>query len=504
LVISRNSTFTYKGKDKKIPEIAKELNVRYILEGSVRRAGDQVRINAQLIDAEKDHHIWAERFDDTLQNIFELQDKITKKIVSALAVKLSIAEESNVSAKETTNEIAYDAFLKGREHFNKMTPDDFVKAVDYFERTIKIDPNYSRAYAALGQTYNTAWLLHFPAFWEQMKIDGSTGRLRAVHYLKLAMRNPTLEAYILAAGIGMHRRHYDEMIAYAEKALAIAPNTADGNRWLGTNLVFAGKPEKAIGFLKKALRLDPYNLQNITRVTIFIGLVHFSLGDLEKAVEFIEKGLKINPEFKNFSNFLAASYAHLGQNNEAKKALENYLTLYPKGYHPSIKQLYFHWPFKNVEVFNRLAEGLVKAGLRGNPSDYYKVVEENKLTGKKIRETIWGHKLTGFNYWGAEYWVKYDDEGNINYYATWIEKEKKKEVDVDGNETWIVEEIKKEIGDKGKAWIEGSMNCIQWDNFFGGLTNCSEYYRNPDGNVDTKSEYIGLSYTLPFLFSVID
>ena len=483
LVISRNSTFTYKGQNKKIPEIAKELNVRYVLEGSVRRAGDQVRITAQLIDAKTDHHVWGERFDDTdtFQNIFELQDKITKKIVSALAVKLSIAEENNVSVKETTNMIAYDAYLKGKDHFNKVTPDDFIKAIDYFEQAIKIDPNYSRAYAALGQTYQTATNLGFP---HKMNIDWETARLRAVHYLKLAMNNPTFEAYRLAADMERILRHYDQMVAYVEKAVSIAPNDANVNLGLGWILVFAGRPKEGIEYLNKALQLDPNNLLILANATSWIGIAHFSMGELEEAVKFIKKGSTINPESNTYLSCLVASYALLGQNIEAKKALDKYLKHFPEGYYPSIQTLYYGWSFKNVEVFDRFAEGLVKAGLRGDPSDYYKVVVENKLTGREIREILFGHTQTAIEPWG-EWWVETDKEGDMIWKG------------IGTNQEW-------EEQDKGKCWIEGDMICFHFEKFFDGHTCCEEYYRNPDGNAETKSEYLGVSYYQMYPFSVVD
>ena len=481
LVISRNSTFTYKGQNKKIPEIAKELNVRYVLEGSVRRAGDQVRITAQLIDAKTDHHVWGERFDDTdtFQNIFELQDRITKKIVSALSVKLSIAEESHVSAKETTNMIAYDAFLKGKDHFYKVTPDDFIKAIDYFEQAIKLDPNYSRAYAALGNTYQIATDL---AFTNQMNIEWETARRKAVSYLKIAMKNPTFEAYTLAADIELHLRHYEEMIAYAEKALSIAPNNAEVNWRSGSFLIYAGRPEEGIKYLNRALQLDPNDTRILGNVTVSIGIAHFSMGQLEQAVQFIKKGREYNPELWRTSAVLVASYALLGKDVEAKKEFENILTNW--GYHPSIQEVYYTWPFKNVEVFDRLAEGLVKAGFPGNPSDYYKLVEENKLTGKEIRETLFGHTQTAIESWG-EWWAEIDKEGNTSLRV------------IGTNQEW-------ELHDKGKSWIEGDMVCFHYEKLFDGLTSCGEHYRNPDGNADTKSEYIEINHTQMSLFSVVD
>jgi len=153
MVISSNSTFTYKGKEIKIPVIAKELGVKYVLEGSIRRAGDEVRINAQLIDAVTDHHVWADRFDGKNESIFALQDKITERIVSALAVKLSASEKKVTTEKGTNNMVAYDTFLKGMSHMRKFTPKDLVKAIEYFEKAIELDPNYSEAYANIANIY---------------------------------------------------------------------------------------------------------------------------------------------------------------------------------------------------------------------------------------------------------------------------------------------------------------------------------------------------------------
>jgi tetratricopeptide (TPR) repeat protein len=136
-----------------VKQVAEELGVRYVLEGSVRRAGDQLRINAQLIDATTGGHLWAERYDGQMDNVFALQDKITRKIVSALAVQLTAGDEKQVAGKETDSAEAYDTFLKGWVHYRRGTPDDFVQAISYFEKAVELDPNYSRAYAALAAIY---------------------------------------------------------------------------------------------------------------------------------------------------------------------------------------------------------------------------------------------------------------------------------------------------------------------------------------------------------------
>ena len=155
LVIARNSTFTYKGKPVKVKQVAEELGVRYVLEGSVRRAGDEVRINAQLIDALTGHHLWAERYDGKMDRIFALQDQINQKIVSALAVKLTGGEKELVVQRGTDNVAAYDEFLRGWGYYLRLTPEDFAKAASSFRKAIELDPNYGRAYAALALVYWT-------------------------------------------------------------------------------------------------------------------------------------------------------------------------------------------------------------------------------------------------------------------------------------------------------------------------------------------------------------
>jgi hypothetical protein len=149
-VISRNSVFTFKNKPTKIQQVAKELNVHYILQGSVRRAGDKIRVNAQLIDANTDHHLWAEKYDGRIEDVFSLQDNITRRIVSALSVKLTNQEQALISSADTDNIEAYDLFLKARSLLNQFTPESFVEASILLKKATELDPNYSQAYALLA------------------------------------------------------------------------------------------------------------------------------------------------------------------------------------------------------------------------------------------------------------------------------------------------------------------------------------------------------------------
>lgn len=252
LVISRNSTFAYKGKSISTPQIAEKLGARYVLEGSVRKVGEQVRINAQLIDATTDHHLWAERYDAKMDNIFDLQDKITQKIITALSVKLAKEEQKYLSIRETSSIAAHDAFLKGMDNLNRHSRT--AKALSYFEKAIKLDPDYGRAYVGLARTYDDAsWLNLFA----RLGISFQETRLWMRHYLQLAMKNPTSFANVLNAKIIYLERRYEEAIAIIRRAIKLDPNDARSNWNMARALTAGGRPEESIEFAEIALRIDP-------------------------------------------------------------------------------------------------------------------------------------------------------------------------------------------------------------------------------------------------------
>jgi TolB-like protein len=253
LVISRNSTFVYKDKSIGTKQIAENLGARYVLEGSVRKVRDQVRINAQLIDAPTQHHLWAERFDGPLSDIFSLQDKIARKIVASLAVKLTEPEQENVYRKETDDIKAYDALLKGADLMKRYSPDRTVKAIPYFEEAIKLDPNYSRAYAGLAEAYIFAGIYGG-------RIVGLSPRecfLRGEHNREISMKNPTYGSYMVNAYFFLPvQRRWEEAIADGERGVALAPKESSAFHALGWALIWGGRPEEAADVAVTALRVD--------------------------------------------------------------------------------------------------------------------------------------------------------------------------------------------------------------------------------------------------------
>ncbi len=353
-VIARNTVFTYKNKSVQVRKVAAELGVRYVLEGSVRRVGDQVRINAQLIDATTGGHLWAERYDGALTDIFRLQDQVTEKIVAALAVNLTGAEKAGKKRVETSNPEAYDAFLKGWAHYRRQTPDDFSLARDYLERAIQLDPDYSRAYAALATLY---WETHIRSWFAALKLDRERVKERAYWYRDKALADPTSLAYVIDAEMLMWVRRHDKAITQVKRALELAPNDAYAQLKLAEVLVYAGQPRKALESVATAVRLDP---RGEPRQLYIRGLAEFGLEAFDKAAASLQRTLELNPEFAKPTAILTAAYGYLGQ-RDAAKLLEPYQT---EWWGVSVSTAVLQFPFQREKDRQRLAEGLRKAGLR--------------------------------------------------------------------------------------------------------------------------------------------
>ena len=356
-VIAGNSSFTYKGKAVDVKDVARDLDVRYVLEGSVRRVGDQVRINAQLIDATTGGHLWADRYDGTLGDVFGLQDQVTSKIATVLAVQLSASDQNRETKKETASTDAYDEFLKGWNQYLKRTPDSFAQAIVHFGRAFAIDPSYSRAYAALAATYWQSW----KRFWHEEVGERRwhDARVQAEGYLTKAMKNPTPLAHQIASAISLQRGNLDKSIAEGEKSIAIDPNDSEGYIALADALIYSGDAQQGALMVEQAMRLNPhyppYYLYEL-------GLAKFALGLLDQAAAEFEKAVALNPKDVWAQRMLLATYGKLGRDDEAARVRENlsrseFLGLL------TINSASFWHPFQDSENNVRFAEGLRMAGV---------------------------------------------------------------------------------------------------------------------------------------------
>jgi adenylate cyclase len=466
-VIARNSSFTYKGKTVQVKEIAEDLGVRYVLEGSVRKAGDEIRINAQLIDAISGHHLWAERYDGAMGKIFALQDRITQKIVTALAVKLTGSEKELVGKKGTDNVAAYDAFLRGWGHYLRLTPEDFAKAAASFRKAVELDPNYGRAYAALSAVYWDASAM--PASLKGLGVSWHEARARTIQCLQKATEGPI--AHSVKSQRYLWRRQHQEAISEVERALALDPNDPTSLYHMGNALTYAGRPKEAIEFLERGMRLDPHNP---SRYLIGLGRAHFSMGELEEAVGLYEKALRLNPETAPWAwgGCLAAFYALLGRDQEARSMFE---TIKKEKFDVpgtvNLRYIMNSVPYKDQAVAERLVQGLLKAGFPPAkiPGGYFPAFKENQLTGEEIKNLLFGSKITGYIFYPQQFWAKYEKNGDITYEGPSIA----------GGPTT----------DSGKSRIEGDTICWQYQKRFWGVEFCGTVFRYPGGTPEGKDEY---------------
>ena len=364
LVIARHSTFAYKGKTIKIKQVAEELGVRYVLEGSVRKAGNNVRITAKLIDAKTGHSIWADRYDGDLKDVFGLQDKVIGNIVTVLAVQLTAGEEERHSRKGTSNEKAYDDFLKGWEHYLRQTPEDFRKAIAYFEKAIDLDPDYNRPYAALAATYWETW----KRFWHER-----IGLSRLIHeprylaeqFLEKALQNPTPLAHQVASARYLNMQRHEDAIAEAQSAISLDPNDADSYVALAGALSLAGRAEEALGWIERAMRRNPHYP---SFYLYQLGLARFGLGQLDRAAISLEQAVALNPDDRWSYRLLLATYGLLNRNVEAEKALSAIMERDRRGwlhfFDPLTIRTSVYWlPFKEKVDAERFIEGLRNAGI---------------------------------------------------------------------------------------------------------------------------------------------
>ena len=355
-VIGRNSTFIYKGKPVKIRQVAEELGVHYILEGSVRRAENMVRINAQLIDATTGGHLWSERYDEQIDNIFSLQDKITQKIAEALAVEIVIDEKENIPKKETESLEAYLTFLKGWQHYRRFTPKEFSEAIPLFEEALELDPNYWRAYAALAKIYLE---IHRRVPWRRsMGLDKREVYRSANKYLKLAMKGPTPLAYEVATEMHLIHADFEGAITEAERAVSLDSNDPDSHLAMGLALSLNGRHREAVDSFKRAIRLDPFFKD---RYGYALGAAYFFMLEFEKAATLLENAFKSHPENTSTLWFLTASYGHLGREQEAKATLAKLRELMPQ--YAYLRNLKYGFKFKDPADYELFADGLRKAGM---------------------------------------------------------------------------------------------------------------------------------------------
>jgi adenylate cyclase len=349
-VIARNSTFTYKDKPVKVQQVAEELGVRYILEGSVQKTEKRVRINAQLIDAITGRHLWAERYDRNLSDIFAVQDEITIKIISALRVKLTKGE--SLWGVGTDNLDAYLKYLQSRKHGQRFSKESYALRRKLAEEAIALDPEYVDAYLELSDTYLHSMRSSSPESAKQLLEQAEELVKKAI-----SLRADHADARAFLGRIYLRKKQFDEAIAELQRAVAMAPNSADVNARLAYTLENAGRPEESISLYEKAMRLSPVS---DSWYVAGLGWSYFGMGHYEEAISALKRYLNHDPENKIVRASLAAAYIMLGREEEARNEAAEVLRLDPKF---SVEAYRKRSQYKNPEDVKRFYDALLKAGL---------------------------------------------------------------------------------------------------------------------------------------------
>ncbi len=352
-VIARNSSFTYKRRSVDVREIGRELGVRSVLEGSIRRAGQRVRITAQLIDATSGSHLWAERYDRDLTDIFEVQDDVTRRIVSALKLTLSPAEKARLAEGEPSNIDAYDCCLRGREMMlgKEKNRSTFEEAVKFFKKALALDPNYSQAYAGLG----FAHMFDYQNRWS----DDPDGSFKlAKGYAQKALDNDPNEplAHCVAGLTAIFERDFDRAKVEIDQALALNPNLALAHNFLGTIRSYTGRPLEAIPAIEQAMRLDPASRPQFLH---FLGIAYLLAGKYETAAAMLRQRILLVPNTDFSRVVLASALGHLGQVEEARRIWGELMEINPKYL---LSEHIGRQPLR-AEDAERITGGLAKAGL---------------------------------------------------------------------------------------------------------------------------------------------
>jgi adenylate cyclase len=450
-VISRNSVFTYKGQAAKAPQVARELGVRYVLEGSVRRAVDRVRVTAQLIDAVSDRPLWAERYDRRLDDVFAVQDALKQQIVAALTVELRPGEQARLANRPTENLEAYEYYLRGRHALSLLASTSIRTAYWALERAIELDPNFAEAYATLALA--SALDYRGTDQWDDWVRPPGRARAQAIQQARKASAlNPDLALPgLVLTHIQLADRKYDEALAQVEQAIARAPGDSWGYETKALVLTAVGRHEEALRAMQQALRLDPkppalyYNT---------LGRIQFALKDYVSAAESLEKAAREMIAGVNWQStyYLHATYAYLGRTKELEELQQSWW--FPQFNLTAVRMDAF---YRREEDMEHYLAGLRKANVTEfafgfQPAEHV----DQRLSGENLRNLLYGRSFQAF---AMGLWLPTEFHFSKEGLATW--------------------QIRHDISDKSPTRIEGDSICLRFAVITRGREACYQVFLNP-------------------------
>ncbi len=464
-VIARNSVFTYKGRAVKVQEVARDLGVRYVLEGSVRRAGNRVRVNAQLIDATSGHHLWAERYERDYTNVFAVQDEVVGRIVSALKVKLTSAEQTQLTRLPTENLKAYDTYLRAGQHYYSGDPSRLRKGLLAYEAAIALDPEFADAYAGYARAAVDVWRFDYLSVMSGA-LAHKTAKDAADKALELNPDIPT--AHSVLALLRMVEGEHARAIEAARRAVYLDPNNSDAYVNLTVVLGYAGQHTEALEAIRTALRLNPKPPRYLQS---YYGWSLFMNRQYERAIEVLEP---IREEAGGMFGFgdspgetLAMAYAMLGRQKEARAQIDGLIEQDPFSSLAYYKILYQH--HKRREDLEFRIDALRRAGVPEWPFGY-EGKPENRLDAAALEEITTGHTWTGWDLGRNDSFIQEFGPGGTIVYAS---------------PTTLM---------SGTTHVQGDMLCMQTELILMGRVVCGYVYRNPEGTPAESNEF---TYMVP-------
>ncbi len=357
-VIARTSVFTYKGRPAKVQDVGRELGVQYIVEGSVRKAGNRVRVSAQLVDAMTGSHVWAERYDRELEDIFAVQDEITETVVATLAGRLGDLGVDRARRKPTESLTAFDYVLHARQLIYLYKRESILKARDLLEKAVALDSDYATAHAWLSETYWAEWWAGWTA-----DAGGSFERFARHAAQAVALDDTDSEAHIQMGQVCLNRHQYDEARFHFDKALSLNPNQPDAMMMQAFYSMYVGDPERAVAQINEAIRIDPLGHYGVIQ-----GIAYYSARNYEEAIAAFKT---VRGEVQSVQAWLAACHAQMGHREDAEAAAAEFVARTTKAMAQIGARLPASWmeffaerhPYKHADDLDQLLDGLRKAGL---------------------------------------------------------------------------------------------------------------------------------------------
>jgi adenylate cyclase len=470
VVIARNSVFAYKGRSVPVHEVARDLGVRYVVEGSVRRAGEQIRINAQLIDTTTGGHLWADRFDRSVTDVFAVQDEVISRIVEALAVKMTPVEQARLARPPTANLEAYDFYLRAEQSAKTGLSPKLREALSLYEKATALDPAFADAFAAEARTAAYVWRILAD---EVLPLPVA----RKLAYEKagraLELRPDAALPYAVLAVLQVVDRQYDESIVSARRAVALGPGDAQAQAALSLVLTFAGSHAEAVAVTEQSLRLDP---NPPTSDRLVAGMAFSLHGDHTRAIDVLEHARVVAPGVEDIHALLAMAYARGGRLDDARSAAAEALRLTPSLNVGIYRTSYAH--FRSDQDLASVLDAMREAGLPEWPFGF-RGDERDRLNGTEIGSLAFGRTWQG----------RFEGTGPALMQI--------------GRDGKTAIRTSREIL-TGIAFVDGDMLCEQSVSIFFGRVYCGPIYRRPGRQDANETSYTYVNFANVFHFSPVE